>query len=104
MVLTIEPGVYMIDFVRILIRLPLNLNLIFIRLFFKLLNEALNDTVKSKFLVREEIDKYRGIGGVRIEDNIYVTDNGCELLTQVPRTVQEIEDFMQDNKKYLKQE
>ena len=81
MVLTIEPGVYFIDF---------------------LLDTALNDPVKSKYLVKEEVNKYRGIGGVRIEDNIFVTETGCELLTKVPRTVDEIETFMEENNIYLK--
>lgn len=81
MVLTIEPGVYFIDF---------------------LLDEAFADPVKSKFLVKNEIDKYRGIGGVRIEDNIYINETGSELLTNVPRTVEEIETFMKNNNIYLK--
>lgn len=67
------------------------------------MDEAFKDPVKSKYLVKEEIDGYRGIGGVRIEDNIYVTENGAELLTDVPRTVEEIEDFMQKNNIFLKQ-
>lgn len=38
--------------------------------------------------------KYRGIG-IRIEDDILVTDQGCEVLTRdVPKTVAEIESFM----------
>lgn len=32
---------------------------------------------------------------VRIEDDIIVTADGMELMTQVPRTVQEIEEHMQ---------
>ncbi len=39
---------------------------------------------------------------VRIEDNIYVTENGAELLTQVPRTVEEVETFMKTNNIHLK--
>ena len=31
---------------------------------------------------------------MRIEDDIIVTDEGMELLTQVPRTVEEIEAWM----------
>lgn len=33
---------------------------------------------------------------VRIEDDIAVTADGVELLTCVPRTVEEIEEFMAD--------
>lgn len=36
---------------------------------------------------------------VRIEDNIAVTADGMELLTCVPRTVEEIEAFMADSEK-----
>jgi len=36
---------------------------------------------------------------VRIEDDIAVTASGVELLTCVPRTVEEIEAFMADSAK-----
>lgn len=36
---------------------------------------------------------------VRIEDDIAVTADGIELLTCVPRTVEEIEAFMADSEK-----
>ena len=81
MVITIEPGLYFIDY---------------------LLDEAFADRVLSKYLVRSEIEKYRGTGGVRIEDNVVITETGYELLTQVPRTVEEIETFMKNENIYLK--
>ncbi|PVD20999.1 hypothetical protein C0Q70_19163 [Pomacea canaliculata] len=78
MVITVEPGLYFID---------------------TLLDAALQNPVQSQFLVREVIDRFRGVGGVRIEDDIVVNEEGIELLTCVPRTVEEIEKVMADAKK-----
>ncbi|GAB6034436.1 aminopeptidase P N-terminal domain-containing protein [Galenea microaerophila] len=40
-------------------------------------------------------EQWRGIG-IRIEDDVLVTESGCEVLTQgLPRTVEEIEHFME---------
>uniref|UniRef100_A0A8C5MK65 Xaa-Pro dipeptidase n=1 Tax=Leptobrachium leishanense TaxID=445787 RepID=A0A8C5MK65_9ANUR len=75
MVLTIEPGIYFIDHV---------------------LDQALNDPAQSCFINNEVLQRFRGFGGVRIEDDIAVTANGMELLTCVPRTVEEIEAHMAD--------
>lgn len=81
MVLTIEPGLYFID---------------------TLLDAALQNPEQSQFLVREVVDQYRGAGGVRIEDNIAVTEDGMELLTCVPRTVEEIESIMTESRQNLR--
>lgn len=70
MVLTVEPGCYIIDF---------------------LVDKGINDPKVSKYFVKERIDEFRGIGGVRLEENIIITESGYENMTKVPRTVEEVE-------------
>lgn len=73
MVLTVEPGCYFID---------------------HLLNRALADPNLNRFLVEDRINEYRGFGGVRIEEDIVITETGTECMSVVPRTVEEIETWM----------
>uniref|UniRef100_A0A3Q3DZR6 Xaa-Pro dipeptidase n=1 Tax=Labrus bergylta TaxID=56723 RepID=A0A3Q3DZR6_9LABR len=78
MVLTVEPGIYFIN---------------------HLLDEALANPAQSCFINNQVLARFRGFGGVRIEDDIAVTHDGIELLTCVPRTVEEIEAFMAETAK-----
>ncbi len=73
MVLTIEPGLYFIP---------------------ALLQPAFEDKEKSEFLIKDKIEPQLYSGGIRIEDNVIVTENGNENLTNVPKERSEIEKFI----------
>jgi Xaa-Pro dipeptidase len=74
MVVTVEPGLYFID---------------------QLLDQALQDHILSKFINASVLDKFRHIGGVRIEDDVLITSAGIEILTAaIPKQIQEIQDLM----------
>jgi len=71
MTITVEPGCYFID---------------------HLLDEALRpESPLRKHIDKEALAKYRGFGGVRLEDVVCVTTDGCENFTIAPRTVEEVE-------------
>ena len=72
--ITVEPGIYFIDM---------------------LMDEAEQSPILSKYINIEELEKYRGFGGVRIEDDVMIGEDSVESYQKVlPRTIKEIEDFM----------
>jgi Xaa-Pro dipeptidase len=74
MVITVEPGCYFIDV---------------------LLDMALTDTRQSQYINSERLNDFRGFGGVRLEDDIWITESGCVNLTQCPRAIDEVVHVMQ---------
>lgn len=73
-VITIEPGIYFRDF---------------------LLNKAFEDPILSKFFNEEKVRSYYDFGGIRIEDDVLITEDGYENMnSDLPRTTDEIEAFM----------
>ena len=64
MVLTVEPGLYFIEY---------------------LLNTALANPKQSVYIDKNILSQYRAFGGVRLEDDVVVTDTGIDNWTLCPR-------------------
>jgi len=73
MVLTIEPGLYFIP---------------------ALLEPAFENSKQKDFLNEEALRQLFDFGGIRIEDNLIVTESGYENITDVPKQIDAIEEEM----------
>ena len=52
----------------------------------------------KNFIAFDKLDAYRSFGGIRIEDDLLITENGARLLgsKRLPRTVEEVENAMSE--------
>lgn len=69
-VVTVEPGCYFCDFI---------------------LQPFLKDELHSQYIDEAVLNKYWDVGGVRIEDNLLITEDGCENLTDLVKDPEELE-------------
>jgi Xaa-Pro dipeptidase len=69
-VITVEPGIYFCRFI---------------------VEPAIKDPATGKYIDVKVLEKYWEVGGVRIEDNILVTETGIANLTTTPKEVDEVE-------------
>lgn len=73
MAVTVEPGIYFCDFI---------------------IDPLLKNEATSKYFDIEKLNQYKKVGGVRIEDDIVITETGFDNLTTVPKEIHEIEALM----------
>ena len=70
-VITNEPGIYFIP---------------------ALIDKWQSEKINAEFINFDKVNSYRDFGGIRLEDDLLITDKGCRLLGErVPITIEEVE-------------
>ncbi|MEE4271636.1 MAG: aminopeptidase P family protein [Thermoanaerobaculales bacterium] len=70
-VITVEPGIYFIP---------------------ALIDQWRSENRHPDFIDYDAVEAYKGFGGIRIEDDVLITDDGCRVLGPgIPKTVDEVE-------------
>lgn len=70
-VITVEPGIYFIP---------------------ALIDQWRSEGRHTEFIDYAKVEAYKGFGGIRIEDDVLITDDGCRVLGPgIPKTVDEVE-------------
>lgn len=73
-VMTVEPGIYFIP---------------------ELIDAWKGKKKFSQFIQYSKVEGYRNFGGIRVEDNVLVTDSGARVLGEpIPKTMEEVESVM----------
>ncbi len=83
MVLTVEPGTYFIP---------------------ALIDQFREEGVYDEFINFDLVETYKDFGGIRIEDDILVTETGYRVLGKpIPKTIEEVEKTMAEPREWLKE-
>jgi len=83
-VLTVEPGIYFIP---------------------ALIDKFRSEGKFTDFINYDKVETYKDFGGIRIEDDVLVTENGNRVLGKhIPKTIEEVEKTMSEPKEWIKKE
>ena len=83
-VLTVEPGIYFIP---------------------ALIDKFRNEGKFTDFINYDKVETYKDFGGIRIEDDVLVTETGNRVLGKpIPKTIEEVERTMTEPREWVKKE